>query len=84
VLAAGDRAPDAPLVTAEGTAIRLFDLFRGPHASTLAFGPNGGVDVGSVAFVDVEGHAFAAYGATPGTVVDIRPDGYVAAIRAAS
>jgi hypothetical protein len=36
------------------------------------------------AFVDVEGHAFAAYGATPGTVVDIRPDGYVAAIRAAS
>ena len=84
VLAAGDRAPDAPLVTAEGTAIRLFDLFRGPHATTLAFGPNGGVVVGSVAFVDVEGHAFAAYGATPGTVVDIRSDGYVAAIRGAS
>ena len=41
--------------------------------------------MGSVAFVDVEGHAFAAYGATPGTVVDIRrPDGYVAAVRAAS
>jgi hypothetical protein len=37
-----------------------------------------------VAFVDVEGHAFAAYDATPGTVVEIRPDGYVAAIRAAS
>ena len=84
VLAAGDRAPDAPLVTAEGTAIRLFDMFRGPHATTLAFGPNGAVVVGSVAFVDVEGHAFAAYGATPGTVVEIRPDGYVAAIRAAS
>jgi len=37
--------------------------------------------VGSVAFGDVEGHA---YGATPGTVVDIRPDGFVTAIRAAS
>ena len=59
-------------------------MFRGPHATTLAFGPNGGVVVGSVAFVDVEGHAFAAYGATPCTVVEIRPDGYVAAIRAAS
>ena len=74
VLAAGDRAPDAPLVTAEGKAIRLFDLFRGPHATTLAFGARTvGVVVGSVAFVDVEGHAFAAYGATPGTSSTIRP-----------
>jgi hypothetical protein len=84
VLAAGDRAPDAPLVTAEGGSVRLFDLFRGPHATTLAFGPSGEVVAGSVAFVDVEGHAFAAYGACPGTVVHVRPDGYVAAIMAAS
>ena len=77
VLAAGDRAPDAPLVTAEGTAIRLFDLFRGPHATTLAFEPNGGVVVGSVAFVDVEGYAFAAYGATRAPSSTSRPDGYV-------
>ena len=45
---------------------------------------HGGVVLGSGAFVDVEGYAFAAYGAAPGTIVDIRPDGYVAAIRAAS
>ena len=80
VLAAGDRAPDAPLVTAEGhggsgcsTCSAARTPRRSPSARTV------GVVVGSVAFVDVEGHAFAAYGATPGTVVDIRPDGYVAA-----
>ncbi|GAA3072063.1 FAD-dependent monooxygenase [Pseudonocardia yunnanensis] len=37
-LRAGDRAPDAPVVDADGRAIRLFDLFRGPHATVLAFG----------------------------------------------
>jgi 2-polyprenyl-6-methoxyphenol hydroxylase-like FAD-dependent oxidoreductase len=84
VLAAGDRAPDAPLRTVDGKAIRLFDLFRGPHATTLAFGPDGGVVVGAEAFVDVERHAFAAYDATQGTIVEIRPDGYVGAVRAAS
>ncbi|MBO0878719.1 MAG: FAD-dependent monooxygenase, partial [Pseudonocardia sp.] len=39
VLCAGDRAPDAPgLRRADGTAVRLFDLFRGPHLTLLAFG----------------------------------------------
>jgi 2-polyprenyl-6-methoxyphenol hydroxylase-like FAD-dependent oxidoreductase len=37
-VAAGDRAPDAPATTADGRAIRLFDLFRGPHWTLLAFG----------------------------------------------
>lgn len=37
-LRAGDRAPDAPVVDAAGRAVRLFDLFRGPHATVLAFG----------------------------------------------
>jgi hypothetical protein len=32
------------------------------------------------ALIDVEGHAFAAYGAAPGTVVQVRPDGYVGAL----
>ncbi|MTE15120.1 FAD-dependent monooxygenase [Nocardia aurantiaca] len=36
----GDRAPDAPLVDANGTTVRLFDLFRGPHATLLLFGPD--------------------------------------------
>ncbi|WP_214416069.1 FAD-dependent monooxygenase [Sphaerisporangium fuscum] len=35
---AGDRAPDAPATTADGRAVRLFDLFRGPHWTLLAFG----------------------------------------------
>ncbi|MFD5630935.1 FAD-dependent monooxygenase [Streptomyces sp. NPDC127072] len=33
----GDRAPDAPC-TAQGSR-RLFDLYRGPHFTLLAFGP---------------------------------------------
>lgn len=36
------------------------------------------------ALVDVEGHAFTAYGAVPGTVVHVRPDGSVGAVMAAS
>ena len=39
VLCAGDRAPDAPgLRRPDGTAVRLFELFRGPHLTLLAFG----------------------------------------------
>jgi 2-polyprenyl-6-methoxyphenol hydroxylase-like FAD-dependent oxidoreductase len=34
-ISAGDRAPDAPGLNAEGKAIRLFDLFRGPHFTLL-------------------------------------------------
>lgn len=37
-LRAGDRAPDSPVTTANGRPIRLFDLFRGPHWTLLAFG----------------------------------------------
>ncbi|MFE3052422.1 IS607 family element RNA-guided endonuclease TnpB [Nocardia sp. NPDC059239] len=39
-LRAGDRAPDAPLIDANGKTVRLFDLFRGPHATLLLFGPD--------------------------------------------
>ncbi|MFF2545038.1 FAD-dependent monooxygenase [Kitasatospora sp. NPDC058063] len=35
---AGDRAPDAPCTTADGTPARLFDLFRGPHLTLLTVG----------------------------------------------
>jgi hypothetical protein len=34
---AGDRAPDAHLIDASGAPTRLFDLFRGPHFTLLAF-----------------------------------------------
>ncbi|MCY1044048.1 FAD-dependent oxidoreductase [Corallococcus sp. bb12-1] len=38
-LRAGDRAPDAPCVDATGNPSHLFDAFRGPHWTLLAFGP---------------------------------------------
>ncbi|MEC3979745.1 FAD-dependent monooxygenase [Amycolatopsis sp. H20-H5] len=34
----GDRAPDSPLVDANGKQVRLFELFSGPHATLLIFG----------------------------------------------
>jgi 2-polyprenyl-6-methoxyphenol hydroxylase-like FAD-dependent oxidoreductase len=37
-LRVGDRAPDAPLIDADGQTTRLFDAFRGPHFTALAFG----------------------------------------------
>ncbi len=37
-LRAGDRAPDANLVAREGNRVRLFDVFRGPHFTALAYG----------------------------------------------
>ncbi|AHH19231.1 putative pentachlorophenol 4-monooxygenase PcpB [Nocardia nova SH22a] len=94
VLTAGDRAPDAPLLRADGSSLRLFDLFRGPHATLLSFGAPADVPRGSgeraysiVApdapagpdrLVAVDGHAFADYAATAGTRVLVRPDGYLA------
>lgn len=86
----GDRAPDAPLRTAEGKQVRLFELFRGPHATRLVFGdgpadgehtyrivPAGGSPAGEE-LLDEGGHAFRAYSVTGSAVVDIRPDGYIA------
>ena len=37
-LRTGDRAPDAQLVTADGAPIRLFDVYRGPHFTAIAYG----------------------------------------------
>ncbi|MGW4524136.1 FAD-dependent monooxygenase [Amycolatopsis sp. NPDC004378] len=84
----GDRAPDSLLTDADGTRVRLFELFRGPHATRLVFGdgPVGEhayrvLPAGSAptpdALVDDGGHAYAAYDVKPGTEVLVRPDGYV-------
>lgn len=44
---AGDRAPDSLCQAADGTVLRFFDLFRGPHVSVLAFGSrSSGIAVG--------------------------------------
>ncbi|MFE9789177.1 FAD-dependent monooxygenase [Nocardia salmonicida] len=109
-LVAGDRAPDAPLHDETGRPIRLFDIFRGPHATLLRFAPtpeSAATDTASLddpavhtveihrfdapskrstdtghppltTLVDTDGHAFAAYAATSGTAVLIRPDGHLA------
>jgi 2-polyprenyl-6-methoxyphenol hydroxylase-like FAD-dependent oxidoreductase len=39
-LRVGDRAPDADLVTGDGRRVRLFDAYRGPHFTALAYGPH--------------------------------------------
>ncbi len=45
---AGDRAPDAPCHTATGTPVRLFDRFRGPHFTRLAFGAEPSATVAAI------------------------------------
>jgi len=89
-LVAGDRAPDAPVTTADGREARLFDLFHGPHWTLLSFGvtpdrefgPNLHVHpvlraAGSSAVVDRDGHVRDAYDMADGTFTLVRPDGYV-------
>jgi 2-polyprenyl-6-methoxyphenol hydroxylase-like FAD-dependent oxidoreductase len=83
---AGDRAPDAPDRDADGRPIRLFDIFRGPHWTLLAFGvapqridsPYGPVRVHTVA--DDAGAARRVYGIPGDGTVLVRPDGYIAAV----
>jgi 2-polyprenyl-6-methoxyphenol hydroxylase-like FAD-dependent oxidoreductase len=81
---AGDRAPDAPCATADGTPTRLFDLFRGPHFTLLTFGDHPGLaelpataGLRRAAVLDPDGHAARAYGLRGDAVVLVRPDGHV-------
>ena len=39
-LQVGDRAPDSELRGPDGTAVRLFDTYRGPHFTLVAYGPD--------------------------------------------
>ncbi|WP_216850843.1 FAD-dependent oxidoreductase [Acidisphaera sp. L21] len=94
-LRAGDRAPDAPMQGAAGQPIRLFDLFRGPHWTLLAYEadrdtvmpPCEGLHIHMIGsagdIMDAAGHFRDAYGVAPGDRVLVRPDGYVGAIVAA-
>ncbi|MGA5300651.1 FAD-dependent oxidoreductase [Nucisporomicrobium flavum] len=91
-LRAGDRAPDATgLTTVEGER-RLFELTGGGRFTLVSFGaapavPDGVrtlrvVDrpAGPGDVADTRGHLTTAYGATPRTLVVIRPDGYIGLI----
>lgn len=44
----GDRAPNAPLVTTDGTCLELFDTFRGPHFTTVAYGHRAAAALASI------------------------------------
>jgi 2-polyprenyl-6-methoxyphenol hydroxylase-like FAD-dependent oxidoreductase len=84
-LVAGDRAPDAVYIDPEGRRRRLFETFRGPHFTLLAFG---GVDVRiptegpqlEVVRLPTEGPAALTYGIAGPAIVLVRPDNYIGLI----
>jgi 2-polyprenyl-6-methoxyphenol hydroxylase-like FAD-dependent oxidoreductase len=92
----GDRAPDGRLRGAAGRPTRLFDLFAGPHWTliaravdpTLAPTPRPGLRVHTVGadgeLQDPDDALGATYGLADGELLLVRPDGYVAAILAAT
>lgn len=88
---AGDRAPDAPLLSAAGQPTRLFDCLAGPHWTLLgwqtprdAVAPRAGLRIHAFGaggdLVDHQGHFFEAYKAAPGDWILVRPDGHVGAM----
>lgn len=90
-IAAGDRAPDAPLRGAAGQALRLFHLFQGTHWTLLGYGVTRdsvpawpGVQVHIVGpegdVIDEQGQFQRAYQLAIGEWVLVRPDGYIGAI----
>jgi 2-polyprenyl-6-methoxyphenol hydroxylase-like FAD-dependent oxidoreductase len=87
-LRVGDRAPNAELVDTKGDRIRLFDAFRGPHFTAIAYGtlaaeamenlawPAMGASLECVAAGNSPEFA-RIYGLTGDTLLLIRPDGYI-------
>lgn len=89
---AGDRAPDAPIRSAAGQPVRLFELLRGPHwtligyevdsAATIAARPN--LHIHRVGLrgdiIDDGGYVRDIYGVAAGDWILVRPDGYIGAI----
>jgi len=88
MLAAGDRAPDAPCRCGNSDPARLFTLFAGPHWTLLRFGPDAprldhewlrsyriGTDL-----LDADRNIHHAYDVKHDGAVLVRPDGYIGAI----
>ena len=88
VVAAGDRAPDAPCSGRDGRPVRLFDCYAGPLWTLLRFGVTAPIlDRAGVAsycigddLIDVDSHIRNAYDVKDGAAVLVRPDGYIGAI----
>jgi 2-polyprenyl-6-methoxyphenol hydroxylase-like FAD-dependent oxidoreductase len=88
VVAAGDRAPDAPCSGRDGRPVRLFDCYAGPLWTLLRFGSTAPTldrpDVQSYCvgseLVDSDHHIGGAYDVKDGAAVLVRPDGYIGAI----
>jgi hypothetical protein len=88
MLAAGDRAPDAPCLRGNGDPARLFTVFAGPHWTLLRFGPDAprldhewirSYQIGAQ-LLDADRQIHQAYGVGAGAAVLVRPDGYIGAI----
>jgi 2-polyprenyl-6-methoxyphenol hydroxylase-like FAD-dependent oxidoreductase len=87
-LRVGDRAPDGEVVGADGQRVRLFDVYRGPHFTAIAYGARAGDALGRLDW-PATGAALKRlvvrdaldlpriYGLTTDTLLLIRPDGYV-------
>jgi 2-polyprenyl-6-methoxyphenol hydroxylase-like FAD-dependent oxidoreductase len=79
----GGRAPDGLLPTGD----RLFDIFRGPHLTALAFGPHSGEiadrlaahhpEYVKAATIDATAAIRADYDEPDDRLVVVRPDGYI-------
>ncbi|MGW6194748.1 FAD-dependent oxidoreductase [Kribbella sp. NPDC055110] len=85
-LQAGDRAPDAEL-----PGSRLFDTFRGPHFTLVAYGPQAAAASGELdwpaagaplrrVMVQPQPDFRRTYGLEGDTLLLVRPDGYLAHI----
>ncbi|MGI8335134.1 FAD-dependent monooxygenase [Actinomadura scrupuli] len=91
-LRAGDRAPDAHYIDAEGRPGRLHEVFRGPHftlitvsgsgagADAVELWPSSAESLETLAVPDPGPGFKKIYGITGPTLVLVRPDGYIAAI----
>jgi hypothetical protein len=85
---AGDRAPDGQC--AGPGSERLFDAYRGPHFTLLAFGPRATRTLDRVAWPEhgaplkrltvADDRTAKTYGIDRDTLVLVRPDGYLAGV----
>lgn len=91
-LAAGARAPDAPLLGAGEQPTRLFEKLSGVHWTLIGYeaawqdapAPHAGVHVHRIGsggdLKDMGGYFAQAYDVAAGSWILVRPDGYIAAI----